>query len=39
MMRAMSDFARAAKTSCKTAVISITGITTIILPAGPGGRD
>lgn len=41
MMRAMSDLARATKTSGTMAVISIIETTTIAItvPAGPGGRD
>jgi hypothetical protein len=39
MMRAMSDFGRTTMTSGTICVITITGITKITVPAGPGGRD
>ena len=39
MMRAMSDFGGATKTSGTMGVFSITETTTITVPAGPGGRD
>jgi hypothetical protein len=39
MMRGMSEFGRTTMTSSAIGVISITGITKITLPAGPGWRD
>jgi hypothetical protein len=39
MMPRMSDRMRLTMTSSRVFVISITEITKITLPAGPGGRD
>lgn len=39
MMLAMSGIVRPTMTSSTVFVISITGITKIIVPAGPEGRD